>query len=88
MLIVLGLPYPDTRTGEMQLKIANNRQNYVIDMCMKLVNQTIGRAIRHAEDYASILLVDRRFVAEQDKLPKWMKRNVRVISSLEDMACT
>ncbi len=39
------------------------------------VNQSIGRAIRHRGDYASIILVDRRFSTERirSKLPGWIR---------------
>ena len=30
-------------------------------ICMRAVNQSIGRSIRHATDYSSILLVDERY---------------------------
>lgn len=41
---------------------------------MRAVNQSIGRAIRHANDYATILLVDRRFATNRirSKLPRWI----------------
>ncbi|KAL2890441.1 hypothetical protein HOO65_020983 [Ceratocystis lukuohia] len=43
--------------------------------CMRAVNQSIGRAIRHRNDYAAIILVDRRYGTQriQDKLPRWIR---------------
>ena len=43
--------------------------------CMRAVNQCVGRAIRHKGDYASILMLDRRYGSKriQDKLPKWIR---------------
>jgi chromosome transmission fidelity protein 1 len=42
--------------------------------CMRAVNQSVGRAIRHREDYAAILMVDKRFGNERvkGKLPGWI----------------
>lgn len=46
--------------------------------CMRAVNQSIGRAIRHQKDYASILLLDRRYsmLRISDKLPGWIKQGL------------
>ncbi|AEO60289.1 hypothetical protein MYCTH_2309404 [Thermothelomyces thermophilus ATCC 42464] len=43
--------------------------------CMRAVNQSIGRAIRHRGDYAAVVLVDRRFSTERirGKLPGWIR---------------
>ena len=30
------------------------------NLCMKAVNQSVGRAIRHKEDYAAIIFLDHR----------------------------
>lgn len=57
------------------------------NMCMQAVNQCVGRAIRHAGDYAAVLLVDVRYTGSQGaagggtsshcvvgKLPSWLTR--------------
>lgn len=46
--------------------------------CMRAVNQSIGRAIRHKGDYAAIVLVDRRYATAriQDKLPGWIRNGM------------
>ncbi|KAJ2000367.1 DEAD H (Asp-Glu-Ala-Asp His) box helicase 11 [Coemansia thaxteri] len=43
-------------------------------LCMRAVNQSIGRAIRHRADYAAILFLDSRYAEPRiaSKLPKWI----------------
>ncbi|KAF8558368.1 DNA repair helicase [Imleria badia] len=50
------------------------------NMCMSAVNQSIGRAIRHRMDWASLILVDRRYSSAsiQNKLPAWIKDDIAV----------
>ena len=66
------------------------------NMCMNAVNQSIGkmdsetlecwlivmvgRAIRHRNDWASLLLLDRRYSNQsiRDKLPKWIGKKLVV----------
>lgn len=47
---------------------------YLHTLCMRAVNQSIGRAIRHRGDYASILLVDARYAGADvvAGLPAWI----------------
>ncbi|GMI05384.1 hypothetical protein TrRE_jg9179, partial [Triparma retinervis] len=49
---------------------------YYFNLCMRAVNQSIGRAIRHVGDYAAILLCDERYGSD-DKvwggLPGWIR---------------
>ena len=46
--------------------------------CMRAVNQSIGRAIRHQKDYAGIILLDRRYTTQRirEKLPGWIQRGL------------
>ncbi|XP_024912109.1 ATP-dependent DNA helicase DDX11 [Cynoglossus semilaevis] len=50
-------------------------QALIENLCMKAVNQSIGRAIRHRGDYSSIVLCDKRYSrpATLAKLPTWIK---------------
>ena len=64
--------------------------------CMRAVNQSIGRAIRHQNDYASIILLDRRYRTPriEGKLPGWIRQGLSpqsakqswkaIVDSLED----
>lgn len=55
---------------------------------MRAVNQSIGRAIRHANDYACILLVDARYARPRirGKLPGWIGESVRVTQEWGEVA--
>jgi chromosome transmission fidelity protein 1 len=57
-------------------------------MCMKAVNQSIGRAIRHSADYACVVLLDRRYLQDQlrAQLPGWILRTLQVAASSGDGA--
>lgn len=59
---------------------AFSSREYYENLCMKAVNQCIGRAIRHVNDYASVLLIDERYQQEriQRKLPNWIRTSLKV----------
>lgn len=62
-------------------------KDYYENACMRAVNQSIGRAIRHRNDYAVIVLVDKRYATERirGKLPGWIAEAVvQVDSSRKD----
>lgn len=50
-------------------------RNFYENACMRAVNQCIGRAIRHRNDYAAILLVDKRYSSPRikQKLSAWIR---------------
>ncbi len=55
--------------------------------CMRAVNQSVGRAIRHKDDYAAIMLIDRRYGREniKAKLPEWIRASLRPEEPLGDV---
>lgn len=50
-------------------------RDFYENSCMRAVNQCIGRAIRHVNDYAAIVMIDRRYDSPriQGKLPGWIR---------------
>lgn len=61
-----------------QAKAKQEARDFYENACMRAVNQSIGRAIRHRNDYAAIVLVDRRFGTDRirAKLPGWIRGGI------------
>eukprot|EP00041_Stephanoeca_diplocostata_P014004 m.251522 g.251522 ORF g.251522 m.251522 type:complete len:960 (-) comp19540_c0_seq1:191-3070(-) len=94
-VVVVGLPYPDKNSPELKEKIAFLEQkdgkggrargnDYYENICMKAVNQSVGRAIRHSNDYAAIVLADERYSRAniRAKLPAWIQSSLKQESSI------
>ncbi|ELK02595.1 Putative ATP-dependent RNA helicase DDX11-like protein [Pteropus alecto] len=92
-VVMVGMPYPNIGSPELQEKMAYLDQTLprtpgqappgkalVENLCMKAVNQSIGRAIRHQKDFASIVLLDQRYARPPilAKLPAWIRDRVEV----------
>ncbi|XP_072551300.1 ATP-dependent DNA helicase DDX11 [Salminus brasiliensis] len=94
-IVMVGMPYPNIKSPELQEKMAYLDKNMphmdgrspgkalIENLCMKAVNQSIGRAIRHRGDYACIVLCDRRYSRSGtlQKLPEWIRASTRTHSS-------
>jgi chromosome transmission fidelity protein 1 len=63
---------------EMTRRSKEQGREYYENACMRAVNQSVGRAIRHRGDYAAIVMVDRRFDGERvkGKLPGWIREGL------------
>ncbi|GAB1301281.1 ATP-dependent DNA helicase DDX11 [Apodemus speciosus] len=92
-VVMVGMPYPNIKSPELQEKMAYLDQTLprmqgqpppgtvlIENLCMKAVNQSIGRAIRHQRDFASIVLLDHRYARPSilAKLPAWIRDRVEV----------
>lgn len=91
-VMVVGMPFPNSQDVEWQAKVSyveekakekginakQASQEFYENTCMRAVNQSIGRAIRHRDDYASIILLDSRYNRSsiQRKLPNWLSKNI------------
>lgn len=90
---IVGLPFPNKTAPELAEKMKYldkvaaekktattfSSSEYYENLCMKAVNQCIGRAIRHINDYATVLLIDERYQQERikKKLPNWIQTSLR-----------
>ncbi len=92
-VIVVGLPYPNSKDPIIVERMAYfDRQTtaavdnslsaisgsaYYRGLCLKNVNQCVGRAIRHAKDWSSIVFFDRRYLREDVSIgiAGWVREN-------------
>lgn len=94
-VVVVGMPYANIKSLYIQEKMKHldahvsrgAGQLYYRNSCMKGVNQSIGRAIRHANDYACMILMDVRYGAAnvQQLLPGWIRDRLRIHDSFGPM---
>lgn len=105
-VIVVGLPYPNPNDpiiaekmkyfNTLQSSLSTSKKHslngneFYENLCMRTVNQSIGRSIRHSKDFATVLLIDKRFSQSKitSKLPKWMCSNLITDSNFPSMLTT
>ncbi|KAI9284946.1 helicase C-terminal domain-containing protein [Umbelopsis sp. AD052] len=90
-VIMVGLPFANLASAALVEKIKYVKEHanaqgasgdagkeYYENLCMRAVNQSIGRAIRHKNDFATVLLLDERYDTTriQNKLPGWIRESV------------
>ncbi|KAJ5067720.1 atp-dependent DNA helicase ddx11-related [Anaeramoeba ignava] len=65
---------------------ASSGKDYYDNLCMRAVNQSIGRSIRHKNDYAVIMLIDSRYSLQniQKKLPSWISQSFLVFENVDN----
>ena len=94
--IVLGIPYPGLKDPGVILKREFNTAHKELlngsewfdGEAFRGLNQALGRAIRHVNDYGAILLLDSRFHAPkyQRYLSRWVQGNVANADSARETA--
>ena len=86
-VLMAGLPFANPSDLTLQEKMAHldgtqgkgAGREYYTNSCMKAVNQSVGRAIRHIADYATIVFADARYAkaSVRSRLPKWIGDQLR-----------
>eukprot|EP00850_Spirogloea_muscicola_P016401 SM000132S26916 [mRNA] locus=s132:399432:407547:- [translate_table: standard] len=94
--IVVGIPYPNVKDPEVNLKKRYNDENcksrpllsgdeWYRQQAFRAINQAVGRCIRHRNDYGAILLLDERFKKQEhvNNLSRWLRNSVQHHSNYE-----
>lgn len=97
-LCIVGLPYPNPFSAT-SIVINNHLKKKFNDKkkldsylseendikCMKIVNQCIGRSIRHINDYSCVYLIDSRYSKFniKNKLSNWIRRRIQNESEID-----
>jgi chromosome transmission fidelity protein 1 len=73
--------------GEAVATAKQTARDFYENACMRAVNQSIGRAIRHRNDYAAIILADRRYGTSRirRKLPGWIQGGLAMDSHEKEL---
>ncbi|KAL3233628.1 ATP-dependent DNA helicase CHL1 [Nakaseomyces bracarensis] len=67
------------KNGGSKKDAANASKEFFENICMKAVNQSVGRSIRNISDYSLIYLLDRRYNFDNIKLKlsKWVRNRIQ-----------
>lgn len=80
-VVIIGLPYPAAYDPKVTLKKKymddynpkiNGQKWYMLQM-KRALNQSVGRVVRHKDDYGAIIICDSRFRTLGDGLSKWIQ---------------
>lgn len=89
---VVGVPFPNLGDFKVALhrawldkKRPGNGSRWYTESAMRAVNQSIGRAIRHKDDYAAVVLFDERYEGFKNMLSRWTRPSVKSCGSWPDV---
>ncbi|CAD7960090.1 unnamed protein product [Amoebophrya sp. A120] len=87
LVAVVGLPFPSLYDQRVVLKQQFLRETNLCDpsewysqQALRAINQTVGRVIRHQNDYGAVLLCDKRFCnhTNHSQLSSWLQGSLRL----------
>ena len=89
-IVMVGLPFPNNTDVVLQEKMKYLEQQrvglgkeYYQNLCIKAVNQAIGRAFRHKEDWAVVVFMDIRYSKQEIRtgLTQWIEKQGYICDS-------
>ena len=92
-MIVVGIPFPPVNDPKLEAKkrffstLESSKITYdqwYMIQASRVINQAIGRVIRHPNDYGCVFLVDKKYERQQIRtnLSEWLIRCCRSLFSL------
>lgn len=85
-VVVAGIPYAPL-TQDLKLVAKRESRQYGHDWyerdAMRAVNQALGRALRHKDDFAAIILADSRFARKTPAVSKWLRDNLNYLDAAD-----
>jgi len=80
-IVVVGVPYPqpDDYTEHLRNRLGSSYRSFMDELAAMRVLQAVGRSVRSENDYALVLLADRRFA--EPRLAKRLKLRFRAVTS-------
>ncbi|KAK8885180.1 hypothetical protein M9Y10_044309 [Tritrichomonas musculus] len=85
---VVGIPFPnlgDVKVETHKLWLDEKKRGegskWYVEKAMRAVNQAIGRAIRHKDDYAAVVLFDQRYEGFKEMISKWIQPSIKTFHS-------
>ena len=92
-VIVVGIPFPNVTDYKVELKkqwlnarSPGSGDRWYIECALQAVNQSIGRAIRHKDDYAVIILMDERYQSYKYMLSHWLQNSIHTYDDFSTMS--
>ncbi|XP_042143532.1 Fanconi anemia group J protein homolog [Ixodes scapularis] len=81
LVVSVGLPYPSYHSPDVKVKVEFNRSRggdgdeWYKTQAMRAVNQSVGRCVRHVNDWGAVLLLDSRYFRPDvwSDLPHWVQ---------------
>ncbi|KAI9217923.1 helicase C-terminal domain-containing protein [Blastocladiella britannica] len=96
-VVTLGVPYPNTKDKQVQLKKSYNNMfrttrglmsgsDWYDVQAFRALNQALGRCIRHRNDWGALVLLDCRLTTPkyQSGLSKWVRPRMVTWPSIDD----
>jgi len=94
-VVAVGIPYPSIKDKQIELKKEYNDKNggyngrlWYEAQAFRAVNQALGRAIRHSNDWGSVFLLDSRYSEKRyhSSLPGWINKSIKFYETYDDCA--
>ncbi|TNJ27777.1 Rad3-related DNA helicase [Giardia muris] len=83
-LVIVGIPLPNLHDPIITQRQARSNGKYAYRRAFQVINQCIGRGIRHSADWCSILLLDGRYVEHKEDISLWAREQLHPIPSCSE----